>query len=149
MSLFLHVLMPSEIEEILELETKHLRERMPDENERQLQSWSARWRRESLEHYLSLGWSFGAREDEKLVGYFLGQAFLFLDGQTQSLWIEHMQFTNLQIRDQLVELAVKLGREKHLQKVYFPAEQNLMPALSSYKAEPWSPASVVVRTTKT
>lgn len=122
---------------------------MPEEMDRQIQSWNARWRRESLAHYLPLGWSFCAREDSKLMGYFLGQPLLFLDGQTQSLWIEHIQFSSLQVRDQLIELAVKLGREKHLQKVYFPNETNINPALQSIKAEAWLPTSMAVRTTKT
>ncbi len=149
MSLFLHVLQPNELEEILALENRLLKDRIQDEMDRELFSWNARWRREALEHYLPLGWSFCVREDSELLGYFLGQAFLFLDGQTQSLWIEHLQFTNLQSRDTLVELAIKMGKEKHLQKVYFPNETNLQPALQPYKAEPWSPNSLLVRTTKT
>lgn len=149
MSLFLRVLQVDEIEEILSLELHQLNERVPDEMERRFQSWNSRWRREALEHYLPLGWSFGARDNEKLVGYFLGQAFLFFDGQTQSLWVEHMQYLNLEARDNLLELAVKLGREKHLQKIYFPNEPHLSSALHPYRAEVWSPSSLVVRTTKT
>ncbi len=148
MSLFLHVLQLSEIDQILTLESRHLKDRVPDEMERQLQSWNARWRREALEYYLPLGWSFCAKEDSELVGYFLGQAFMYIDGQTQALWIEHMQFSNLQVRDNLVELAIKLGREKHLQKVYFPNEPTLNSALHPYKSEVWTPSTLMVRTTK-
>ena len=148
MSLFLQVLQIDEIDEILALENQYLKDRVPDEMDRQIQSWNSRWRKESLEHYLPLGWSFSVRDDSKLLGYFLGQAMIFFDGQTQSLWIEHLQFTNLQARDSLIELAVKLGREKHLQKVYFPNEPALQTVLLNYKAEVWSPSSLMVRTTK-
>jgi len=153
MSLFLHVLQPTEIDEILAFESRKMAEKVTDEMERQIQSWNARWRKESLQHYVPLGWSFCAREssspESPLVGYFIAQALLFLDGQTQTLWVEHLQFSSLQIRDALVELAVKLGREKHLQKIYFPNEPTIANALQPYKSEPWSASVLQVRTTKT
>lgn len=149
MSLKLQVIQPTEIDEILNFENKKLQQLVPDEMERSIQSWNARWRKEALEHYLSLGWSFSARDqDDELVGYFIAQAFLFLDGQTQSLWVEHLQFNSLPVRDALCELAYKLGREKHLQKVYFPDTLTIATALQSYKAEPWEPVVLQVRTTK-
>jgi hypothetical protein len=149
MSLDLHVLQTSEIDEILSLEGKLLAAKIPDEMERLIFSWNCRWRKESLEHYIPLGWSFCARKENQLTGYFIAQALLFFDGQTQSMWVEHMQFTDTESRTALIELAVKLGREKHLQKVYFPNEQELVDGLKNFKSEPWSSSILQVRTTKT
>ena len=148
MSLELQVLEPTDLEAILLFETQKLAQEVSDENERQFQSWSARWREESLRQYLPLGWSFKAVEDGRMVGYFLAQPLLFLDGQTQSLWIEHVQFVNLAIRDVLCDMAVRLGREKHLQRVYFPSQANLQSALSAFRPEVWQPNVTAVKTTK-
>jgi len=150
MSLFLQVIQINEIDEILDLENRKLQDSIADEVERSLQSWSARWRKEALEHYIPIGWCFSARDSEKkLLGYFIAQPILFLDGQAQSLWVEHMQFSSLVVRDALCELAYKLSREQHLQKVYFPNQLTIANAIASYKTEAWLPQSLQVKTTKT
>jgi hypothetical protein len=157
MSLFLRIVQVSEIDEILDYENRKLREQVNDEVERQMQSWNARWRRESLEHYLPIGWSFIARDSDLpsdfskeglLVGYFMAQPMLFVDGQTQSLWVEHLQYSTLQARDELCDLAYRLAREKHFQRVYFPNTPALAPTLKSMKSEEWNSAVVMLKTTK-
>lgn len=157
MALFCRILQLQDLEEILDFENKKLQEQIPDEMERTLQSWNARWRQEALEHYLKLGWSFIARDKDKassfsdeglLVGYFIAQPLLFLDGQTQSLWVEHLQYASLQARDELSELAYKLSREKHFQKVFFPNVAGIINSISVFKAEAWNPSVMSIKTTK-
>ncbi len=157
MSLYLRVIQPNDIEEIVQFEKSKLKETVSDEMEREIQSWNSRWRQESLNHYLPMGWSFLSRDrnlkseyssEGLLVGYFLAQPLLFFDGQTQSLWIEHIQYSTLQARDELCELAYKLSREKHFQKVFFPESQSVLNAVKAYKAEPWDPQILTVATTK-
>lgn len=157
MDLFCRVIQTQDLAEILDFETKKLQELIPDEMERTFQSWNARWRKESLEHYLPLGWSFLARNSEisspfsdegQLVGYFLAQPLLFLDGQTQTLWVEHLQYASLKARDELCELAYKLSREKHFQKVIFPNVSGINNSIAAFKAENWNPATMSVKTTK-
>jgi hypothetical protein len=157
MSLFCRIVQLQDLDEILDFENKKLQEQIPDEMERTLASWNVRWRKEALEHYLKLGWSFLAREQDKpssfsdeglLVGYFIAQPLLFLDGQTQSLWVEHLQYGSLQARDELCELAYKLSREKHFQKVFFPSVAGINNSISAFKAETWSPGVMSIKTTK-
>lgn len=149
MSLNLKVLQLSDLEEILDFEKKKLSESISDEMEREFAAWNGRWRREALEHYLPMGWSFLARDhDSQIIGYFIAQPLLFLDGQTQSLWVEHLQFSSLQARDELCELAYKLAKEKHLQKVYFPQQNTIENAVKALKAETWSPGVLHIKTTK-
>jgi hypothetical protein len=157
MGLFCRVIQIQDLQEILDFENKKLIELIPDEMERTLHSWNVRWRKESLEHYLALGWSFLVRDQDKssghsdeglLVGYFIAQPLLFLDGQTQSLWVEHLQYSSLQARDELCDLAYKLSREKHFQKVFFPSESGINNSISALKAEVWNPAVMHIKTTK-
>ncbi len=157
MSLYLRVIQASDLDEILEFEQARLRETVTDEDERIFAAWHSRWRRESLEHYIPLGWSFLARDralttpeipEGPLVGYFLAQPLLFFAGYTQTLWVEHMQFQALQSRDELCELAYKLSREKHFQKVLFPNFPTVMNAVSSFKPTSWDPQVLSVASTK-
>ncbi|WP_413289661.1 hypothetical protein [Bdellovibrio sp. HCB337] len=157
MALFCRVIQLQDLPEILDFENKKLQELIPDEMERTLHSWNVRWRKEALEHYFALGWSFLVRDKDKtspysdeglLVGYFMAQPLLFVDGQTQSLWVEHLQYASLQARDELCELAYKLSREKHFQKVYFPNVSGINNSISAFKAEAWNPAVMHIKTTK-
>lgn len=145
------------LNELLAYENHKLKELYQTEIEQSMARWNSRWRQESLEHYLKSGWSFILRDpdmksdessDGALLGYFLAQPLLFLDGQTQSLWIEHISFSNPAARDQLCEFAYKLSREKHLQKVYFPSQNIVLNSVTPYKATPWTPEMVQVLTTK-
>jgi len=150
MSLICRVIQADDLQDILDLESRKLQETYPDEMERMMAGWNSKFRIEALNHYLALGWSFLARDDEsnKLMGYFIAQPLLFLDGQTQSLWVEHVQYVSLQARDELCELAYKLGREKHLQRVYFPDDNGVSNSISTFKPATWSPGAFVVKTTK-
>ncbi len=156
-SLFFRILQSADLDEVLEFEQKKLLELVTDDNERTFQSWSARWRKESLEHYLNLGWSFIARDREMpsahsdeglIVGYFIAQPFLFLEGNTQTLWVEHLAYSSLQARDSLCELACKLSREKHFQQVLFPNNSGVANSVAVFKAEPWQTQALRVKTTK-
>ena len=157
MSLYCRIIQISDLPEILDYEQKKLANTVPDEMERTMHAWNARWRQEALEHYLKMGWSFLARDREipnplseegALVGYFIAQPLLFVEGQTQALWIEHVSYSSLQARDELCELAYKLSREKHFQRVLFPNMAGVANSVTTLKAETWQPNVLNVKTTK-
>jgi hypothetical protein len=150
MSLNLRVIEAAEADQIIEFEQKRLVESTPNEMDRVMAGWHARWRKESLEHYLKMGWSFLAMDDNnQLIGYFLGQPLLFFDGQTQSLWVEHLQASSLQARDALTDLAYRLSREKHFQRVYFPNQPHILNSIRPLKPEEFGPQTIFLKTTKT
>jgi len=157
MSFNCRVMQKEDIEELLDFEMKKLIEIEQNEMEREFIQWNSRWRKESLEHYASLGWSFIARNSELksshsaeglLVGYFTAQPLLFLDGQTQSLWVEHLSYSTLQARDELVEIAYRLARDKHFQRVYFLNNQGVINSVNAFKPESWNSQMIYVKTTK-
>lgn len=157
MSLSSRVIQIQDLDEILSFEQKRLAESTTDVNEAMFVSWNARWRKESLEHYLPLGWSFLIRDSEMktadtpegpLMGYMLAQPFLFLEGQMQCLWVEHISYTSLKARDELCDLAYRLSREKHFQRVLFPNNSGIMNSVASLKPELWQPAVISIKTTK-
>ncbi len=157
MSFFCRVIELSDLQEILDFEAKKMQDNIPDEAERLFASWNSRHRPEALEHYIKIGWSFIARDKDAatkeqpegpLAGYFIAQPLLFLDGQTQTLWVEHVQYSTLKARDELCELAYKLSREKHLQRVYFPKENGVANSITGFKPEVWQPGAFAVKTTK-
>lgn len=81
--------------------------------------WTAPWRKESLEHYLKLGWSM-ARRDVKtgqLLGYILAQPVLFFRRHTQSVWVEHIEASTPALESELLDTIVRIAREKHMQRV--------------------------------
>jgi len=132
----------TDLEEIWVFESQKLKEQYPDEEERMIAGWSSRARKEAMEFYFNAGWSFLVREDQitvdrvnekesPVLGYFLAQPFLFFEGQPQILWVEHVQYTSLESRDFLCDLAVRLAREKHFQKVIFPNNNALKNSLDS------------------
>lgn len=157
MSLFCRILQASDLDEIFEFEQKKLAEQIPDEAERMVAHWNSRWRKEALEHYAPMGWSFLARDPQiksersaegELVGYFIAQPLLFFQGQTQNLWVEHLAYTSLQARDELCDLAYRLSREKHFQRVFFPNYSGLQNSLAAYRAELWQSDAWMIKTTK-
>ncbi len=100
--------------------------------------WSASWREESLRHYLPLGWSYGVWDkDEKLIGYALAQPFVFLEGYTQTLWVEAVFSANQKASDILLEVLWKLCREKHFQRLVLNSslgdERNRLEQISGKK----------------
>ncbi len=157
MSLFFRIATLEDLNEIYEFETKKLHELVNDPMEREIQSWNSKWRKEALEHYLPSGWCFIARDpllksdfssEGQLVAYFLAQPMLFVDGQTQSLWVEHVAYSSLQSRDEICDLAYKLSREKHFQRVYFPNSSLIMNSITHMKPQPFALSAVYVKTTK-
>ncbi|MFN8945377.1 MAG: hypothetical protein ACK5WZ_12240 [Pseudobdellovibrionaceae bacterium] len=157
MSLSSRVIQIQDLDEILSFEQKRLAESTPDSSEATFATWSARWRKESLEHYLPLGWSFLIRDvdvktpespEGALMGYILAQPFLFLEGQMQCLWVEHISYTALQARDELCDLAYRISREKHFQRVLFPNNSGVMNSIAGLKPEVWQPTVISVKTTK-
>lgn len=101
----------------MEFAKQRLAARETDPMEREMKSWSARWRGEALDHYLKLGWSYGAFENGQLRGFVLGQPFLFHRGLTQTLWLEHLEAENSEIENFLLDCASKWARDKHFQCV--------------------------------
>ncbi|MES3038163.1 MAG: hypothetical protein V4736_09675 [Bdellovibrionota bacterium] len=158
MDIYCRIMTPTDTDEVMDFENRKLVDSHPDEMERSIASWHARWRRESLDHYMALGWSFLVRDREVpsqysneglLIGYFIAQPLLFVDGNTQSLWVEHLSYSSLKARDELCDLAYRLSREKHFQKVIFPSNTGVMNALNGHKPETWQPQTIALRTTKT
>jgi hypothetical protein len=113
----LTVLKPKDHDAVLAFERNRAESSIQDPIERELASWKARWRPEQLTHYLNLGWSFGAWENEQLRGYVLAQPLLFFRGLTQSLWIETMTFETKEIGEALLESIYRWARDKHFQTV--------------------------------
>lgn len=157
MNLTSRVIQIQDLDEIFNFESRKLSEVISDENERMFHIWSSRWRRESLQHYLPMGWCFLIRspdiessesDEGLLMGYMLAQPFLFLEGQTQCLWVEHISYSSLKARDELCELAYKLSRDKHFQRVLFPNNSGIMNSVAGLKPEIWQPSVISIKTTK-
>lgn len=128
----IRILQASDLESIHQFEQKLLSCRVEDQVEREFISWNAPWRKESLEHYLPLGWSFGVFEPE-LKGYFIAQPQLFTRGFTQSLWLEHISFETTSLEEELIDIARRLCREKHFQMLYVNASNGEIQAIKTAK----------------
>jgi hypothetical protein len=134
MLLDFQVLSLADQDEVQNFAAARLALRVPDEIDRRFQSWEAKWRPEALHHYLPLGWSFIARnESREAVGFFLGQPLLFFRGQTQSLWIECIEASSAEVSRALIDVAVRVAREKHLQRALFCDAESLS------ELEAWKP----------
>lgn len=105
-----------------------------DAMEREMQSWSARWRSEALAHYLPQGWSFGAFRAGKLEAYVLAQPFIFFRGLTQTLWIEHVGFASPEAALQVLDVAHRWARDKHLQCVLLEDDPALKTVIQNWPA---------------
>ncbi|MGE3682467.1 MAG: hypothetical protein AB7G93_12145 [Bdellovibrionales bacterium] len=144
------VLLPDRQEQILVFARSLLAQTVEDPMDREMQSWNARWRQEALEHYLPLGWSFGAFETEtetdtetgididteaeqSLRGVVLAQPLLFFRGLTQTLWVEHFSFTTPRAGVLLLETLYAWARDKHLQCVLMEDEPGVKALLASWK----------------
>jgi hypothetical protein len=141
---------PEELEEILAFGEARLATTETDPTARMFKSWHAPWRKESLEHYLKLGWSFVVRDkhSNELLGYFLGQALLFMRGHTQTLWIEALDAKTDEARQGLADVAIRLSREKHLQRVLFAEAANINGAIKNFPHAPMQGSITEVATTK-
>ena len=119
-----------------------------DEMQVEMASWNASWRKEALEFYLPTGWCLGIFSDSQLKGYFLAQPFLFINGNTQTLWVETLLTSAENIAEELIQTAIGLAREKHLQRVVFPADPKLEKFLPLGKIENFSQGRMEVTTVK-
>ena len=141
-----------DLEHIIDYENAELQKTVEDDMEREMASWHAPWRKEALEHYLPLGWSFGIwetpNENPILHGYFLAQPQLFVRSLTQSLWLEHLSFNTEDVGKQLVDIAYRFSREKHLQALLIPKGkwQDLLPV--NAKVSDWEQNYCQVKTAK-
>jgi hypothetical protein len=116
------------------------------EMERMLAMWKVRWRKEAITHYFNTGWSFIAELDGKFAGYFMAQPFIHFRGQTQTVWVEHLESENEKVAQSLIEIAVKVAREKHMQRVLFSGE--LESALKIWNPNLVNEKVLEVKTTK-
>lgn len=120
-----------------------------DEIENQIMVWNSFFRKESLEHYFRTGWSFIAVDAaQNIAGFFMGQALLFMDKQTQSLWIEYISAINPEIYTELVDIAFRLSREKHFQKVLFSSVVPEQMLTKEFPFKEWERSVCYLKTTK-
>lgn len=120
-----------------------------NEIENQIAVWNSFYRKESLEHYFKSGWSFVALDtDQNIVGFFMGQALLFLDKQTQSLWIEYISADNSEVYTELVDIAYRLSRDKHLQRVLFSDSVQQQNLTKKFPFTNWDRTVSFLKTTK-
>lgn len=112
------VLAPSEAEEVYQF-SKARWLAHPESSKDLFLEWSAPWRKESLEHYLKLGWSMARRDPQtgRLLGYALAQPILFFRKQTQTVWIEYVEAETPGLAGEIVDTLIRVGREKHMQRV--------------------------------
>lgn len=153
MALTFQVLSLSDLDEVFGFASRRLEQQIPDETERTFASWTVKWRREALEHYLKLGWSFIARRENpngeaETVGFFLGQPFLFFRGQTQTLWVEHIEAESSEVAEALIDVAARVAREKNLQRALFADSQRFQSELARWKPQPLENNIAEVKTTK-
>lgn len=120
-----------------------------DDIEVQIQIWDSHFRKEALEHYFKLGWSFLALDSEQnIVGFFMGQPLLFLDKQTQTLWVEYISSASPQVYTELVDIAYRLSREKHFQKVLFSKTVTEQDLTKEFPFREWERSVRYLKTTK-
>lgn len=120
-TLEIRILLPIDQDAVMALGRRHLERTEQDAMDVELKAWVARWRPESVAYYLPQGWSFGAFQEGRLVGFLLGQPLLFYRGLTQTLWIEELMFETTAAGELLLETAYKWARDKHLQCVLIEA----------------------------
>lgn len=138
-----------DVEAVYEFEFKLKLSNIADEYEQQMAVWTSAFRKESLEHYFKLGWSFLAlNEKNEIQGFFLGQTLLFFDHQTQTLWLEHLSAANLDISTELVDIAFRLSREKHLQRVLLSDSIQKMNLKKPFPFQAWERSLNFLKTTK-
>lgn len=131
------VLRDVDVPHILDFERQKLKSRGLSEPEVELNSWESSWRTESLDFYLGSGWSFakwqGVEGESTLLAYFLAQPLLFFRSMTQTLWIERLGYVQLEHAKDLFDVAFRLSREKHLQKLILKGENDLIQHLTDWE----------------
>ncbi|MBC7467097.1 MAG: hypothetical protein H7256_14000 [Bdellovibrio sp.] len=139
----------SDVEAVYNFEMKQKFAADDDEMETMMAVWSSSFRKEALEHYFKLGWSFiGSNSKNEVVGFFMGQPLLFFDAQTQTLWIEYVSAKNLTITTELVDIAYRLAREKHFQRVLVPESIQGLNLEKVLPFQKWDRTTSLLKTTK-
>lgn len=139
----------ADVEDVYNFEFNLKMSAIQDEYERQMAVWSSAFRKEALEHYFKLGWSFVAlNQKNEIQGFFLGQALLFFDHQTQTLWLEYLSGVNSEIETELVDIAYRLAKEKHLQRVLLSEAIQKMNLTKSFPFQKWERSVQFLKTTK-
>lgn len=145
------VLTPESEQEAFEFGQRELEKSVPDSFERMMMNWNSSWRSEALAHYSQTGWSFYLREpsSNKICGVILAQMVLFFNGQTQSLWVEDVAGDSELEIEQLLEIAIRWAKDKHLQKVFFAPTINLKNSrvIKEFSGR-WTDGQWIVNTTK-
>jgi len=143
------VLLPQHKDAVLAFAKAQLARRVSDPTESELQSWTAPWRAEALDHYLNMGWSYGLFEGETLVGFLLAQPLLFYRGLTQTLWVEHVSAPESQGRVLLLDTAYRWARDKHFQCVLVEGSPELLEHIGQWRsARQTSPCWIEIRSAK-
>lgn len=138
-----------DVDAVYEFEFKLRLSDIKDEYEQQMAVWTSAFRKESLEHYFKLGWSFIAlNEKNEIQGFFLGQTLLFFDHQTQTLWLEYLSAISLDIGTELVDIAYRLSKEKHLQRVIMSDSIQKMNLKKAFPFQTWERSMNFLKTTK-
>lgn len=120
-----------------------------DEIENQIFIWNSNFRKEALEHYLKTGWSFVAvGPQQQIAGFFMGQPLLFVDKQTQSLWVEYVSADSDAVYTELVDIAYRLSREKHFQRVLFSDDVTKHTLTKQFPFQKWDRTAALLKTTK-
>jgi len=150
MSFDCKIIQIEDVDALLKFEESQVEKQFPDAEERMFHLWVSKARKESLEHYSKLGWSFKALDSQtkEIVGFILAQPLLFIGGHTQTLWVEYLSVKTPEVRDVLVDVIYKLSREKHLQGVFFPNSPELQSSITLYKPEPWSDCPSFISTVR-
>lgn len=138
-----------DVESVFNYEYKKIAVEGAHEIENQILVWNSFFRKEALEHYFKLGWSFLAlNPKQEILGFFMGQPLLFIDKQTQSLWVEHISADNPEIYTELVDIAYRLSREKHLQRVLVSSVVKSQSLTKSFPFQDWDRQNSILKTTK-
>lgn len=139
----------SDVDAVYDFEMKQKFTDADDEMETMMAVWSSSFRKEALEHHFKLGWSFiGSNSKNQVVGFFLGQPLLFFDAQTQTLWVEYVSAINLAITTELVDIAYRLAREKHFQRVLISESIQHLKLEKVLPFQKWDRSTSLLKTTK-
>ncbi|MAE73542.1 MAG: hypothetical protein CL675_05560 [Bdellovibrionaceae bacterium] len=150
MELQIKVLQAADLDTIMTLEKSWLQNVESDPMRQEMISWKALWRKEALEHYLPLGWSFGlwSQDLSQLKAYLLAQPLLFFRGMTQTLWIEHIGAQEDGCKTQLIDVAYRMSRSKHFQAALYYQPEAYLKQLDAFGATPLDERIYLLKTSK-
>lgn len=132
-NLTVRILLTTDRDALLNFSKERLQKKSGNSMEAEMQSWTAPWRAESLDHYLPTGWCFGAFDNEnRLQGYVLAQPFLFFRGKTQTVWVEHLEFDDKAAGPLLIDTVYRWSRDKHMQCVLVENSEDSVHSLEGW-----------------